>query len=52
MPLTAARLRTSDAVVIATDHSVYDLKRIVRLAPLVVDTRNAYRRRNRKVVKA
>ncbi len=52
VPLTAARLRTTDAVVIATDHSVYDLKRIVRLSRLVVDTRNAYRRRNRKVVKA
>ncbi len=52
VPLTAARLRNSDAVIIATDHTAYNIKRIVRLSPLVVDTRNAYRRRNRKVVKA
>jgi UDP-N-acetyl-D-glucosamine dehydrogenase len=52
VPLTAARLRRSDAVIIATDHSDYDYERVVRLAPLVVDTRNAVRKKRRNVVKA
>jgi len=52
VPLTAARLRKSDAVVIATDHSDYDYDWIVRNAPLVVDTRNAVKRRRKNVVKA
>ncbi len=50
--LTAARLKKTDAVVISTDHSVYDFSWIVKHAPLVVDTRNAVRRKSRKVVKA
>ncbi|MBN2264493.1 MAG: nucleotide sugar dehydrogenase [Candidatus Aminicenantes bacterium] len=52
VPLTAARLRKSDAVVIATDHSDYDYDWIVRNVPLVVDTRNAVKRRRKNVVKA
>jgi UDP-N-acetyl-D-glucosamine dehydrogenase len=53
VPLTARRLRSSDAVIIATDHSSYDYRWIVRNAPLVVDTRNAVKRkRARNVVKA
>jgi UDP-N-acetyl-D-glucosamine dehydrogenase len=32
-----------DAVVIVTDHSDYDYRRIVRESQLVVDTRNATR---------
>jgi UDP-N-acetyl-D-glucosamine dehydrogenase len=51
-PLTAARLRNSDAVIIATDHSSYDYRWIVRHAPLVVDTRNAVKRPRRNVIKA
>ena len=39
--LTAARLKTYDCVLIATDHSAYDYDSIVRNARLVVDTRNA-----------
>ncbi len=52
VPLTASRLRGSDAVVIATDHSRYDYPWIVKHAPLVVDTRNAVKRRARNVIKA
>ncbi len=39
--LTDATLRDSDCVVIVTDHTAIDYERVVRLAPLVVDTRNA-----------
>ncbi len=39
--LTAATLKSYDAVVIATDHSDYDYGWIVKNAKLVVDTRNA-----------
>ncbi len=39
--LTDATLRDSDCVVIVTDHGVIDYERVVRLAPVVVDTRNA-----------
>jgi UDP-N-acetyl-D-glucosamine dehydrogenase len=52
VPLTAARLRSSDAVIIATDHSAYDYAWIVRHAPLVVDTRNAVKKKRKNVIKA
>jgi UDP-N-acetyl-D-glucosamine dehydrogenase len=34
-------LRTSDCVIIATDHSSYDWQLVKQHAPLVIDTRNA-----------
>jgi UDP-N-acetyl-D-glucosamine dehydrogenase len=34
-------LRSADCVIIVTDHSDIDYQRVCRLAPLVVDTRNA-----------
>jgi len=40
-PLDDAMLRSVDAALILTDHRVVDYKRVVELAPLVVDTRNA-----------
>ncbi len=39
--LTDSELSSSDAVVIVTDHSSIDYQRVVNLAPLLVDTRNA-----------
>lgn len=41
VPLTDDALSSADCVVIVTDHSEVDYERVVRLAPLVVDTRNA-----------
>jgi UDP-N-acetyl-D-glucosamine dehydrogenase len=38
------RLTGADCVIIATDHSALDYKRVVDLAPLVIDTRNVTRR--------
>jgi len=43
VPLDDIRLTGADCVVIATDHSCVDYKRVVDLAPLVVDTRNVTR---------
>ncbi|CAN5797393.1 nucleotide sugar dehydrogenase [soil metagenome] len=40
-PLTDEALRATDCLVIVTDHSGIDYGRVCRLAPLVVDTRNA-----------
>ncbi|MHC4552523.1 MAG: nucleotide sugar dehydrogenase [Planctomycetota bacterium] len=40
-PLTAAMLKRYDCVLIATNHSDYDYKWIVKNSQLVVDTRNA-----------
>ena len=53
VPLTDQRVRRADVVVIVTDHSCFDYGRIVRLARLVVDTRNATKKlgRRRNVVK-
>jgi len=54
-PLTAAFLKTMDAVLIVTDHSTYDFDWIVKNAKLVIDTRNATKnvKRDRdKIVKA
>jgi UDP-N-acetyl-D-glucosamine dehydrogenase len=42
-PLEDARLAAADCVLIATDHSCIDYKRVADLAPLVVDTRNVFR---------
>jgi UDP-N-acetyl-D-glucosamine dehydrogenase len=39
--LTDEQLKAADCVIIVTDHSDVDYKRVCRLAPLVVDTRNA-----------
>ena len=52
VPLSAARVKKADAVVIATDHSAYDYGWIAKNAALVIDTRNAVKRRRRNVVKA
>lgn len=41
--LTPAFLASQDCILIATDHSAYDVNEIVRHAPLVIDTRNATR---------
>ena len=41
VPLTDEELRTSDCLIIVTDHSEIDYTRICELAPLIVDTRNA-----------
>ncbi len=39
--LTEDEIGTSDCVVIVTNHSGIDYARVIELAPLVVDTRNA-----------
>jgi len=39
--VTDDQLRAADCVVILTDHREFDYRRIVELAPLIVDTRNA-----------
>ena len=39
--LTDEVIRGADCVVIVTDHSQFDYRRVIDLAPLVVDTRNA-----------
>ncbi len=52
VPLTQARLKAVDAVVIATDHSAYDFAWLAKHAPLVIDSRNAVKGRHRNVVKA
>jgi UDP-N-acetyl-D-glucosamine dehydrogenase len=44
-PISAETLAAHDAVLIATDHDAVDYALIARLAPLVVDTRNAMARR-------
>ncbi len=40
VPLTDEVLETSDVVVVVTDHRCIDYARVLRLSPLVVDTRN------------
>jgi UDP-N-acetyl-D-glucosamine dehydrogenase len=50
--LTARRLKENDAVVIVTAHSAYDFDWITRNAALVIDTRNAVKKKRKNVVKA
>ena len=41
VPLTEEELQKADCVIIVTDHSEIDYKRVCSLSPLIVDTRNA-----------
>jgi UDP-N-acetyl-D-glucosamine dehydrogenase len=41
VPLTNHELESADCVIIVTDHSEIDYKRVCSLVPLIVDTRNA-----------
>lgn len=53
--ITDDALRNTDCVLIVTNHTAFDYDRVVRLAPLVVDTRNATRdvsEGREKIVKA
>jgi UDP-N-acetyl-D-glucosamine dehydrogenase len=45
VPLTPARLRAADCVVILTDHSAFDYRMILKESRLILDTRNAIKRR-------
>ncbi len=44
VPLTDETLRACDCSIIVTDHSGVDYSRVLKLAPLVVDTRNVTRK--------
>jgi UDP-N-acetyl-D-glucosamine dehydrogenase len=50
-PFTAATLAAADCVVIITDHRVFDYDAIVKHAALIVDTRNAIKTADPKVIK-
>ena len=39
--LTSAKIESQDCIIILTDHSAYDFRRIIAASKLVVDTRNA-----------
>ena len=55
VPLTPARLKQFDCVLIATDHSTVDYDALVKHSALVVDTRNATGKKKRskqRVIKA
>jgi len=52
VPLSEKALKKANVVIIATDHSVYDYDWIVKNASLVIDTRNAVKRRRKNVIKA
>lgn len=43
LPLTAETLQAQDAVILVTNHSAFDLDLIRHHAPLIVDTRNAFK---------
>jgi UDP-N-acetyl-D-glucosamine dehydrogenase len=50
--LTEKKLKECDAVVIVTAHSAYDFDWIAKNASLIVDTRNAIKKKQKNVVKA
>jgi UDP-N-acetyl-D-glucosamine dehydrogenase len=52
VPLGAAMMKRFDAVIIATDHSAYDYDWIAKNASLVIDTRNAVKKKRKNVIKA
>ncbi len=50
--LTEKKIQSFDAVIIATDHSVYDFDWIAKHSSLVVDARNAVKKKRKNVIKA
>ncbi|WP_438027346.1 nucleotide sugar dehydrogenase [Sorangium sp. So ce233] len=52
LPLNEDTLKSHDAVMIVTDHSVVDYDLVLKHAALIVDTRGVYRAENQKVIKA
>lgn len=46
------KLKKYDAVIITTDHSAYDYDWIAENASLIIDTRNAIKKKKRNIVKA
>ncbi|MFN3966287.1 MAG: nucleotide sugar dehydrogenase [Endomicrobiia bacterium] len=50
--LTSTNLKKYDCIIIATDHSVYDEKLLLKNAKLIVDTRNLIKINSPKVIKA
>lgn len=52
VPLTNDELTGADCVIIVTDHSEIDYRRVCSLAPLIVDTRNALNGEVRRESKA
>lgn len=50
--LTEKKLKENDAVVVATDHSLYDYEWILKNSSLIVDTRNVIKKKRKNVVKA
>ncbi|GAG59194.1 unnamed protein product, partial [marine sediment metagenome] len=50
--LTEESIKRYDCLLIATNHSVYDYKWILKNAHLIVDTRNAIKEVSSRVVKA
>lgn len=52
VPLTTRLLKQADAVVIATDHSLFDYDWIAKNSRLVIDTRNAIKKKRKNVIKA
>jgi len=50
--LTEKSIKRYDCLLIATNHSVYDYKWILKNANLIVDTRNAIKEPSSKIVKA
>ncbi len=49
--LTKTELKKYDALIILTDHSVYDYGFIIKSSKLIIDTRNAIKKRFKKVKK-
>ena len=52
VPLSVTQLKKYDAVIIATDHSDYDFEWIADNSRLIIDTRNAVKKKRKNVVKA
>jgi len=50
--LSEEKLKEFDAVIVATAHSAYDFEWIVKNSSLVIDTRNAIKKKRNNVVKA
>jgi UDP-N-acetyl-D-glucosamine dehydrogenase len=49
---TEEKLSEYDVAIIVTDHSNIDYKKIYESLPLIIDTRNVYKEKSPKIIKA
>ena len=49
--LNYKKLKKYSAVIVCTDHDIYDYKKILKNSKIIIDLRNRYKIKNKKIIK-